>query len=56
MNKEIDGEYLKKESEITANIVIDALVDAGVIKKKDMDLAAEIAAEEILVRRSMEQL
>lgn len=56
-NNATDGKFdIKKESEIVADLVVDALAYAGIIADKDLDRASEIAAEEILVRRSMESL
>jgi len=54
-NKET-AEFLKEQSEIAADLVVDALIDAKIIELKDSDRASEIAAEEILVQRSMESL
>jgi len=39
-----------------ASLVIDALVDAGVVKKESFDKAATIAAEEIRVRITLGDL
>lgn len=36
-----------------ATLVVDALCDAGIVKKDDLVLAIEVAAEEIEVRKAM---
>jgi hypothetical protein len=47
---------IEQESSVTAQAIIQSLVDAGIINTNDYERAFEIAAEEILVRRSMESL
>ena len=47
---------IKMESNNLATVIIAALIDAGLINEQSRSYAFEIAAEEILVRRSMEQL
>lgn len=42
----------KLTSESLAALIIDALVDAGIIKKEDMERSIEIATEEINVRKA----
>lgn len=44
-----DQEYSRK----IAELIVDALLDAKIIRKDDFERAVSIAAEEILVRRSM---
>jgi hypothetical protein len=52
-----DGEIvIKIESDNLAEIAVSALIDAGIIRRTDRSRAFEVAAEEILVRRSMENL
>lgn len=36
-----------------AALVVDALIDAGIVKKDDMERAIRIAAEEIEVRKAL---
>lgn len=56
-NNETDGVFdIKKESKIVADLVVSELIDAKIIDPKDGDRASKIAAEEILVRRAMENL
>ena len=56
-NNETFGIFdIKKESKIVAELIVDALIDAKIIEYKDADRASEIAMEEILIRRSMENL
>ncbi|MBS1769912.1 MAG: hypothetical protein JSS77_09620 [Acidobacteria bacterium] len=40
----------KEWSDRAAGLAVDALVDAGLISKEEFDSAAEIVAEELLVR------
>jgi hypothetical protein len=42
----------KLTSETLAALIIDALVDAGIIKKEDIERSIEIAAEEINARKT----
>ncbi len=46
----------KMESDSLATIIISALINVGIINVENRLQAIEIASEEILVRRSMEQL
>ena len=46
----------KMESDSLATIIISALINVGIINAENRLQAIEIASEEILVRRSMEQL
>lgn len=43
----------RMSSERLAVLIIDALVDAGLVKKEDIDRAVAVAAEEIEVRRTL---
>jgi hypothetical protein len=43
----------RRSSRDLAVLVVDALVDAEIVKKEDFDAAVEIAAEEIEVRKAM---
>jgi isopentenyl diphosphate isomerase/L-lactate dehydrogenase-like FMN-dependent dehydrogenase len=43
----------KLSSRDLAALVVDALCDAGIVKKDDLERAVEVAAEEIEVRKSM---
>ncbi len=56
-NNETDGQFdIEKESKIVANLIVGELIDAKIVKENEAERAVEIAAEEILVRRSMESL
>jgi hypothetical protein len=48
MARELDGTLT---SETLAGLIVDALVDAGVVAKEDFDKAVAIASEEIDVRK-----
>lgn len=45
------NETEKLTSESLAALIVDALVDAGIIKNEDIERSIEIAAEEISVRK-----
>jgi hypothetical protein len=45
---------IKVESKKLANILIAALTEEGIVKEQDVRRAVEVAAEELLVRWSME--
>ena len=49
MARELDGTLT---SETLAGLIVDALVDAGVVAKEDLDKAVAIASEEIDVRKA----
>lgn len=53
MKGEEKADYYKEQSRIAAEMVVDALMSAGIIKDEDGDRASEIAEEEILVRWSI---
>jgi hypothetical protein len=46
-------EQHRLSSESLAALVVDALIEGGVIKKEDAEKAIEIAAEEIQVRKAL---
>jgi hypothetical protein len=54
MNKNQMKENGKLTSESLAALIIDALVDAKIIKKEDLEQAIAIATEEIDARKAME--
>jgi hypothetical protein len=47
---------LKEDSRIAAEIVVDALIMAEIIKREDFNKAVDITEEEILVRKIMQRL
>lgn len=47
---------LQKQCRVAGSLVVDALMMAGIIKDSDGDRATEIAAEEILVRKTIGKL
>ena len=40
-------------SQLLAELIVDALVDARVVKREDVDKAVEVAEEEIRVREAL---
>lgn len=48
-----DDERRRLSSESLAALVIDALIDAGIVKREDAERAIRIATEEIDVRKAM---
>ena len=46
-------EHGKLTSESLAALIVDALLDAGIINKKDLESAIEIATEEINARKAV---
>jgi hypothetical protein len=52
MEQTINGDAVKRlTSEELALLIVDALVEAGIVQKAQMPQATEIAAEEIEVRK-----
>ncbi|MES2984588.1 MAG: hypothetical protein V4735_05310 [Pseudomonadota bacterium] len=49
-------ELLKAQCQSAADMVVDALVMAGILDNRNAMKASEIAAEEILVRKAMGKL
>jgi hypothetical protein len=46
-------EHKTLSSEALADLIVDALVDAGLVRKEDFDQAAGIAKTEIDVRKAL---
>ena len=49
MNEEEERKFEEWSKRVSA-LAIDRLVDAGIIKKDEFEIAVELAAEEILIR------
>ncbi len=51
-----DTKTEKHNCKVAASMVVDALIDAGIVLEKDSSLAIEIAEEELVVRKALRKL
>lgn len=51
-----DKEVEKEQCHEAANMIVDALIDAKIIREKDSSKAIEIAEEELLVRKAIQKI
>lgn len=54
--EKISTQLEKEQCRETAGILVDALIDAGLISEHDMEKTAEILEEELIVRKSIRRI